>query len=466
MRRSRAVAIGLLAFVTGALVGLDATGFVRGPIGGLLASRGFADEQTAAALPQGAVAAPVLAPSSTVTSVPPTSAGLAKALKPVVSAPALGGDVAVVVADLADGALLYSRQSDRAQTPASTAKLLTSVAALTVLGDGATISTRVVDAGSSITLVGGGDPTLTTATVRGSSAPSLEQLAAVTSTALKKAKRTSVTLTYDDSLFTGPTTAPSWPATYVSTGVVSPVTALRVDGGRVSVRGDARVSEPSLVATQRFARALGSRGITVTGSVKRIKAPAGAPTLASVQSQQVADIVEQMLTTSDNDAAEDLAHLAGASAGTGGSFAGGAAATQQVLARLGVPTSGLRLLDGSGLSRDNRAGPRTLAGAVTAAARTEQPGLRSTLTGLPVAGFSGTLAKRFDTSTTRDGRGVVRGKTGTLTGVTTMSGMVVDASGRPLVFVVMADRVPVGGTLSAQAATDRIAAVLASCGCS
>jgi D-alanyl-D-alanine carboxypeptidase/D-alanyl-D-alanine-endopeptidase (penicillin-binding protein 4) len=465
VRGSRALAIGLLAFATGALIGLDASGVVKGPVGSALARGDFADEESAAALPQGAILTPVLASSTTITSAPPTTAGVAKALKPVISSAALGSDVAVVVADASDGSIVYSVQPTRAQTPASTTKLLTAVTALTLLGPNERLTTKVVDAGSSIVLVGGGDPTLTTTRVRGSSTASLEQLASATATQLLKAKRTSVRVGFDDSLFAAPTTSPSWPATYVSSGVVAPVTALRADGGRVSLRSDARASDPSALAAQRFARALVARGVTVTGAITRTTAPAGAPNVASVQSPPVSDIVETMLTTSDNDAAEDLAHLAGVKAGLGGTFEGGASATQLTLSRLGLPTAGLVLKDGSGLSRDNRVGPTTLAGAITEAARPTQTGLRSTLSGLPVAGFTGTLADRFDTSTTRPGRGVTRGKTGTLTGVSSLAGMVVDASGRPLVFVVMADQVPAGGGSAAEAASDRIASVLASCGC-
>jgi D-alanyl-D-alanine carboxypeptidase/D-alanyl-D-alanine-endopeptidase (penicillin-binding protein 4) len=86
-----------------------------------------------------------------------------------------------------------------------------------------------------------------------------------------------------------------------------------------------------------------------------------------------------------------------------------------------------------------------------------------TSTGLPIAGVTGTLAERFDTPGTDPGRGVVRAKTGTLTGVSALAGTVVTADGRPLVFVVLAPSPH--GTPAARAALDRFGATLATCGC-
>jgi D-alanyl-D-alanine carboxypeptidase/D-alanyl-D-alanine-endopeptidase (penicillin-binding protein 4) len=83
---------------------------------------------------------------------------------------------------------------------------------------------------------------------------------------------------------------------------------------------------------------------------------------------------------------------------------------------------------------------------------------------LPVAAWSGTLADRYVGSS---GAGVVRAKTGTLTSVSTLAGLVQDKGGRLLAFALMADRVgpSAADTDAAEAALDRVASTLASCGC-
>jgi D-alanyl-D-alanine carboxypeptidase/D-alanyl-D-alanine-endopeptidase (penicillin-binding protein 4) len=131
---------------------------------------------------------------------------------------------------------------------------------------------------------------------------------------------------------------------------------------------------------------------------------------------------------------------------------------------LGVPLTGATVYDGSGLSRANRLDPATLLALLRLAADPEHPELRAVLTGLPVAGFTGSLAYRFEDGA-RAGTGTVRAKTGTLTGVSGLAGVVTDRDGTPLVFVVVADKVAVADTLDARAALDRIAADLAGCAC-
>ena len=135
------------------------------------------------------------------------------------------------------------------------------------------------------------------------------------------------------------------------------------------------------------------------------------------------------------------------------------------LRRLGV-TSGIRLVDGSGLSPDDGIAPDTLVKILELAAA--RPRLRALLAGLPVAGFSGTLSAGESVFSGIGGAalGSVRAKTGNLGTVTSLAGLVDDKNGRMLVFAFMADQIPAAGMLGAAAnAIDTAAAALAGCGC-
>ena len=169
----------------------------------------------------------------------PTSSGLQSALAGPLSASALGPQVSAVVADPATGKVLWSQNPGQPQTPASTAKLVTSAAALAALGPDATFTTKVVRGATqnSVILVGGGDPTLAVHPFPAGQYPrpaTLASLAAATARALKAKGQSTVSLGYDATLYTGPGLAPGWPAAYVSTGNVTPISALEVDQGRLT----------------------------------------------------------------------------------------------------------------------------------------------------------------------------------------------------------------------------------------
>jgi len=407
-------------------------------------------------------------------------------LRALLNRPALGPGVGAMVIDAATGDVLLDQDDDHARTPASIAKLTTAAAALMTLGPEHRLATRVVSGANpgEVVLVGGGDTTLalhnrkardyprpasltaladaTAAALRSAAPPPASSTPSPTATATPSAASTArtVTVRVDDSLFSGPSVSPDWPASYVSSGVVSRVSALSVDGGRVRPDADAREPDPAITAGRDLARLLAARGITVTGSVRRSKPPAGAPTLAQVLSPTVAQLVGVDLSTSDNDLAESLLRLAAVADGGPGTFTAGRGTVAKVLGDLGVPTTGLDLRDGSGLARSDAIAPVTLARLLQIAAGTAHPVLRTLLTSLPVAGFSGTLADRFTRPPSASGAGLVRAKTGTLTGVSTLAGLT-DQAGRTLVFVVMSDHVPTTGTLAARAALDRFAAAVA-----
>jgi serine-type D-Ala-D-Ala carboxypeptidase/endopeptidase (penicillin-binding protein 4) len=410
----------------------------------------------------------------------PTTSGLRSALAGPLSAAALGPEVSALVADPLTGRVLLSEHGARLATPASTAKLATAVAALAVLGAGTRFTTRVVRgaAPGSIILVGGGDPTLAVNAYPAQDYPrpaTLASLAAATARTLKSEGRRAVSVGYDTSLYTGPGLAPSWPADYVSTGNVTPIVSLEVDQGRLTTAGTPedsddpynlrpRAADPAAMAAASFAALLAADGIRVTGPPVVQTAPARPAVIASVLSPPLSAIVEQMLQESNNVIAENLARHVALAIGEPASFGGAAGAVVTELRRLGV-TSGISLVDGSGLSPDDAIAPDTLVKILELAVA--RPRLRALLAGLPVAGFSGTLSAGESVFSPIGGAalGSVRAKTGNLGTVTALAGLAFDRSGSVLVFALMADQVPSEALLQAANAMDAAAGTLADCGC-
>lgn len=450
----------LLFGLRGLIVSLDA-GAPFGPP----AMRGARISSTSAAL--ASVSALSVLPDLTDTAPIPTPAGLRRTLAPLLRADGLGTDVSLDVLDAATGTPLMSVAAQRPLTPASTVKLLTGAAALAALGPQTTLATQVVQGTTDdeVVLVGGGDVLLDS----GQGDPSavvgragLADLAARTATALQARGRTTVALRLDDTLFTGSAVSSAWSSGDVAAGFVAPVMPVGVNAGQVSGR-TARRSDPALSAATTFAGLLGAQGITVSGRVTRADAPESPVVLAEVRSAPVGDLVEHTLSESDNTVAEVLARLVAVQGGRAGTFSEAGAAVVERVGLLGVPVEGVRLIGGSGLARGSVVPARTLTRLLVLAAGQERPELRRMLTGLPVAGASGTLADRFDGNGQSAGRGIVRAKTGTLTGVNSLAGIVVDSDGRLLAFAVMADHT--GGSRAARGALDALAAALAGCGC-
>ncbi|HEX9355318.1 MAG TPA: D-alanyl-D-alanine carboxypeptidase/D-alanyl-D-alanine-endopeptidase [Streptosporangiaceae bacterium] len=412
----------------------------------------------------------------------PTSRGLSAALSGVLGSGGLGKQAGAEVIDPGTGRVLFAQGASDLLQPASTTKLVTAAAALDVLGPSARLRTRVVAGASpgSIVLVGGGDPTLAAGPVPASDYPqpaTLKQLAAATARALRAQGRRSVRVSYDTSLYSGPPLAPGWPEAYITTGNVTAITPLEVDQGRLTPGGapqDAddpgnfrpRSADPAAQAASAFAAFLGADGIHVSGQAGQRKAARHAATLAAVSSPPLSAIVGWMLRESNNVIAENLARQVALREGRPASFSGAAAAVTAAARRLGVP-GGIHLVDGSGLSPQDRIAPAVLAHLVSVAAAGARGRLRAAITGMPVAGFSGTLAPGqsvFSGFTARS-RGLVRAKTGNLSSVATLAGLVYDASGRVLAFAFMTDQVRPANLGRAADGLDRMASALAGCGC-
>lgn len=400
----------------------------------------------------------------------PDAAVLTSVVRPLLADPALGASVSASVVDALTGQVLVDASADTPREPASVAKLLTGVAALHRLGPDHTVDTRAVRGVSpdEVVLLAGGDVLLAAGTGDPAAAngrAGLADLADQTAAALLAEGRPgdqAVAVRVDDSLFTGPRTGPGWTQADVAAGFVAPVTAVAVNAGRTTdARYAPRVADPALSAAATFAALLGERGVTVAGDPVRAIAPRDSPTLGTVTSAPLANVVTYMLGSSDNNVAEALARLVAADIGRPTTFADSARAVLDEVAMLGTTTAGASLADGSGLADGSVLPASLLTEVLVLAAADEHPELRPLLTGLPVAALSGTLSDRFGAEA--GAAGLVRAKTGSLTGVTSLAGTVQDADGRLLAFAVMAVAVP--ATDPAREAADAVAAALVTCGC-
>ncbi|MEU5262412.1 D-alanyl-D-alanine carboxypeptidase/D-alanyl-D-alanine-endopeptidase [Amycolatopsis sp. NPDC021455] len=396
----------------------------------------------------------------------PTANGVKSALASAAGNNALGQLTGSVI-DPATGSVLWDRNASTAVTPASTTKVLTGAAALLSMDPNTRFSTKIVQGADpgTVILVGGGDPTLTALPI-GTDSPLYPGAAHVDDLVaqVKKAHPGVKKVQVDLSLFKGATTAPGWAAGDAPSTFATQISSVMADAGR---------TDPKNNGSQRVANAGTALAGTIASKLSaspggQATAPKDAKVLAEVKSAPLTELVADMMELSDDVLAETLTRQVALANGQEASFAGGAAATLKVLRDHGFDVSGVKLSDGSGISTENKIPARALVQVLAAAAAPEgkNPGtakLRPLLAGLPVAGGSGTLAdKRFDTPASQAGRGWVRAKTGTLTAVTTLAGLVLDQDGRVLVFAFMsngADQEP------ARDGVDALATSLRKCGC-
>lgn len=392
----------------------------------------------------------------------PSASGLAAALAGPLADPNLGA-LTGRVTDADTGAELWTQGATIPMLPASTNKVLTTVAALATLDRDATLTTTVL-AGATpgvVVLHGGGDQTLSAAPA---GKPTWYKGAARISDLADQVKRSGTSTTavqVDLSAYSGPTMAPGWDPADIDGGDIAPMESVMLDGGRtqpVSVESR-RSTTPGLDAGRALAAALGVDPATVTVASGPVP---DARELASVTSPPLLERLRQMMNESDNVMAESTGREVAAALNRPQSFDG---AVQSVLTQLrgvGVDTAGATLVDSSGLSLDDRLTANTLDGAVAAAVSGDHPRLRPLVDVLPIAGGSGTLSNRYlDTDAGKAAAGWLRAKTGSLTAVNTLAGIVTDESGRVLTFALMSNNAgPTGRT-----SLDALAAVLRSCGC-
>ncbi|RAM37868.1 D-alanyl-D-alanine carboxypeptidase/D-alanyl-D-alanine endopeptidase [Arthrobacter globiformis] len=418
----------------------------------------------------------------------PVPADVAARLDPVLKTDS-GGSFTGVVQDAATGKVLYDREGAANRIPASNMKLLTAVAALRGIGPEERFSTRVVAepaaaatpgaaaATRSVVLVGGGDVLLGA----GESAEDkvlghagLHTLAKRTVDALGKGGfKGQVQVLVDDSLFTGPALNPAWSADDVAAGETAPLFPLALNSARFGPADTTapRPQDSAIAAGEAFAAGLkaagAAAGLTVAPAVVRLdgKPTADAKVLAEVQSATVSQQVDLMLQTSDNYLAETLGRMTAVAGGQPATYESAQTAVLGQLSGLGIPTEGMVAADVSGLALANQVSARQFSEVVRAITNGKDTRLRAALAGFPVAGLTGTLGDRYVDESTAEGAGLVRAKTGTLNTVIALSGYVVDADGRLLVFSFIGNGLRPGAEGN-KPALDAAATALAGCGCS
>lgn len=370
---------------------------------------------------------------------PGLSSQLGRALRGQWLAP---GRTAALAIDLRTGKVLFAHNATRPFIPASNEKLPVSWAVLTRLGAAATIPTEVVGdgvrAGSAwqgdLILKGYGDPTL--------SSSDLDALARTIRA--RGIRELDGRVLADESFFDARRDAPGWKRGFL--GIESPpLSALVVDRAL-----GWPAAPPAILAARALRKALQRRGVTVARPVGTGRAADEAPRLARVESEPLAELVHTMNADSDNFLAEMLLKQLGAADGRVGTTARGARAVLAELTAAGIPTTGVRLVDGSGLSSQDRVTAQMLVGVLRAAIADPQvrtPFLRS----LAVSGRSGTLADRSALPA-----GGVLGKTGTTNLACTLSGVL----RRTFAFAVLQNGEPVA-SWAARGAQDRFVTALA-----
>ena len=376
---------------------------------------------------------------------------------------AAGSSSGAHVVNVSSGETLFSWNQNRARILASNTKLFTTAAALARFGSEGTLGTEVLSAGTlgedgvfsgSLYLRGGGDPTFGTKSFARRSyggGASVERLA----TLIEQAgiARVSGRIYGDESQFDS---LRGGPESRFGTSIwVGPLSALSFNRGLGNPGGSSFQVNPPAFAALQLDAALERRGIKVRLRPRAGTAPAEGEVLASVDSPPMERLIELTNKPSDNFFAEMLLKDLALQAGGKGTTRAGARLAAGYARRLG---SRARLVDGSGLSRGNRASPREVVDLLTAMDELDDQEFgEQYIDSLAVAGRDGTLAGRMR-------RGVARyrctGKTGTLSNVSALSGYCEIRSGDLIAFSILMNNVYPGSARGLQdAMVQAIAAV-------
>jgi D-alanyl-D-alanine carboxypeptidase/D-alanyl-D-alanine-endopeptidase (penicillin-binding protein 4) len=373
---------------------------------------------------------------------------------------AAGSQSGAYVANLTDGQTVFRWRPGSARILASNTKLFTTAAALARLGTEGTLGTEVLGVGApdvegvwrgNLYLRGGGDPTFGsrsfTRRAYGAGA-TVEDLARELEAA--GIERVTGRIVGDESAFDPLRGGPD--SGYATSVWVGPLSGLSFNRGLGDERGRSFQVNPPVFAAARLEAALEARGIRVRAAPRVGVTPRGAEVLSSVESPPMADLVRMTNKPSDNFFAEMLLKGMARQANGRGTTAGGARLVADFARELGAA---IRMVDGSGLSRGNRAAPRRVVRFLAAMRGRDE--FDAWYASLPIAGRDGTLAGRMRTGAAR---GRCRAKTGTLSNVSALSGYCEARSGDLYAFSILMNGVyPTGARLLQDRMAHTLAAV-------
>src|SRR6266571_6052419 len=212
------------------------------------------------------------------------------------------------------------------------------------------------------------------------------------------------------------------------------------------------VEEPALYALNAFREIARAEHIEFKGSLTVGTVPEKARELHTYESRPLGALVRDMNKNSNNFMAEMVLKTLGAQfVETPGTSAGGAMVVRDYLSGLGLDLSNTRMVDGSGLSDEDRVSARLLAEVLARAWDDFEIG-PEIVASLPIGGADGTLDERFGGEGSRRR---VRSKTGRIAAALTLAGYVANHDGRTFAFAVLANR-PRGTIDAVHRAIDRI----------
>ncbi|GAC1527295.1 MAG: D-alanyl-D-alanine carboxypeptidase/D-alanyl-D-alanine-endopeptidase [Thermoleophilaceae bacterium] len=402
---------------------------------------------------------------------------------------AAGPSSGAYVADATTGRTLFSWRADTPRSLASNTKLFTVTTALATYGTNATLATTLLGTGSldstgayqgSLYLRGAGDPTFGSRTFARASYGSDATVDALAES-LRRSGVNSVSgsIVGDESLFDALRGGPD--SGFGLSIDVGPLSALSYDRGLADPGGHGFQRFPAAFAADRMLAALRHVHIRVDGGARTGTTPAQAVELAEVRSPTVARLVQLTDKESDNLFAELLTKGLAVDGAPGGPLRqpgdplpsppvpgqAPAAPPRPLPAAVGSTTAGAQaamafarsfglhptIVDGSGLSRRDRATPRQVATLLRRVRR--QPYFPALVQALPVAGRDGTLRLRMRSGPAHDR---CRAKTGTLSNVSALSGLCTIAGGRSIIFSILMNGV---SATPARALQDRIVQAIA-----